>query len=288
MDWMQRMNDALAYLEAHLEGEADIAQAARLAGCSPYHFQRVFTYMAGVPLMEYLRRRRLTQAAFALQQTQDKVIDIALRAGYDSPTAFTRAFHALHGITPSQARQPGRRFTSFAPISFQISIKGVQAMNYQIQEMGAFRVVGAKMTTYTENNQSHTDIPRFWGQSHQDATIPRLLPLMQGEPQGLLGICAGDWQTLGEFDYYIAVASDMPVPEGMHEYTVPAGTWAIFEARGPLPSALQEAQHRVMTEWLPGSGYEYADAPDIEVYTAGDQASPEYLSYVWLPVRVKD
>ena len=90
-----------------------------------------------------------------------------------------------------------------------------------------------------------------------------------------------------DFDYYIASATDNPVPQNMHEYLVPATTWAIFECIGPMPTAIQELQKRIITEWLPTSGYEYADAPDIEVYPEGDTSSPNYRCEVWLPVIKK-
>lgn len=109
MDWLKQMNDALAYLEENLDGEIDLSVAAQKACCSVYHFQRIFSYMAEVPLSEYIRKRRLSCAAFDLQNTGDKVIDIALKYGYDSPTAFTRAFQSLHGIAPNAARKKARR-----------------------------------------------------------------------------------------------------------------------------------------------------------------------------------
>ena len=281
MEWLDRMNDVLTYLEANLDGEIDLEQAAQLAACSQFHFQRMFTYIAGVPLSEYLRRRRMTLAALELAGGNVKVIDLALRYGYDSPTAFNRAFQNVHGVPPSRAREGGVRLTAYPRISFTLTVKGETSMNYRIETLKAFRIVGLKVTMPMDVEQSFAQVPRFWQQSVP--RIPELMPLMNGTPKGLLGVSAC---MKGEtFDYFIAVASDADVPQGMAESTVPACTWAIFDCTGPMPDALQTLQKRIVTEWLPTSGYEYANAPDIEVYFEGDQFSPDYRCEAWLPIR---
>lgn len=287
MDWITRMNSAVGYIEAHLEEEVSIKEAARIASCSPYHFQRVFSYMAGTSLAEYIRRRRLTLAAFALQRGGEKVIDVALRYGYDSPTAFSRAFAALHGMPPSRAREGHHSFTAYPPLSFQISIKGVHAMNYRIEQKEGFRIVGKKLRADMQDKKGFQEIPQFWGRCAQDGTLGQVAALINQEPYGVLGVSVGEWQKEETVDYYIAAATDRPVPEGMEAYDVPAGTWAVFEAVGPNPETIQTLQHRILTEWLPSSGYEYADAPDIEIYLDTDQRSKECKTYAWLPITPK-
>lgn len=286
MDWVHRMNEAVDYVEANLAGEVNPAKAGRLAGCSAYHFQRVFGYMAGTTLAEYVRRRRLTLAAFELQQGGQRVIDVALKYGYESPTAFTRAFAALHGVPPSEAAS-GAPLVAYPPLSFQITIKGVSAINYRIEQLGAFRIVGDKLHTTMDADRNSTEIPAFWGKAAASGLIPRLLPLMDTVPMGILAASVGDWTGPAEFDYYIGAASTKPAPEGLYELTVPACTWAIFECIGPMPGAIQALQKRIVSEWLPASGYDYAKAPDIEVYSDGDRAAPDYQSWVWLPVVKK-
>lgn len=160
-------------------------------------------------------------------------------------------------------------------------------MNYRMEHHDAFRIVGPKLTCpwTPEKQEGFTLVPKFWGEHQQKGTIPVLCAIMNGRPVGVLGVSVGDWQTAGSFEYYIAVSSDQTVPEGMDEYEVPACTWAIFECKGPMPGSIQAMQQRIMTEWLPNSGYQYADAPDIEQYTEGDQSSEDYVCYIWLPVR---
>lgn len=287
MEWLNQLNKAINYIEDHLDGEIDLEQVAKLACCSVFHFQRMFSHMAGVPLAEHIRRRRMTKAAFDLQNTADKVIDIGLRYGYESPTAFNRAFQSIHGIPPSAARQEGARLKAYHPISFKITIRGDVEMNYRIETKEAFTIVGWKKTCpwTPENQEGFIEVPKFWAEQAQKGTIPAVLQLMNQEPSGLLGVCVGDWQITGSFEYYIAASSNNPTPEGMAAYKVPACTWAIFECRGPVPTAIQELQKRIMTEWFPNSGYQYAEAPDIEQYTDGDQSSPDYLCYIWVPVK---
>lgn len=290
MEWLKQLNESLMYIERNLTGTIDIAQAAKLACCSPFHFQRMFSYMADVPLAEYVRRRRMTCAAQDLQSTDHKVLDIALRYGYDSPTAFNRAFQSVHGVPPSAARKEGITIKAYLPISFKISVKGVTEMNYRIETKPAIRIIGKKgeFKWSMEHQESFTEIPKFWTQQAQAGVIPTLLPHMNAEPMGLLGVSVAqykDFTQSGTLDYYIAVASNDAVPEGIDVYEIPASTWGVFECKGPMPKAIQQMQQRIMTEWMPTSGYQYGDAADIEQYTEGDQSSEDYITYIWVPLK---
>lgn len=142
MEWLGRLNAAIAYLEENLEDEIELARMAQIACCSPFHFQRMFSYLAEVPLSEYIRRRKMTRAAADLQKGSARIIDIALKYGYDSPTAFNRAFQSVHGLAPSEARKPGAILKAYLPISFKITIKGEAEMNYRIEKRDAFRIIG--------------------------------------------------------------------------------------------------------------------------------------------------
>lgn len=275
MDWIERLNDAMSYVEENLTGEITLEDAARRAACSAYHFQRMFPYMTGISFSEYVRRRRMTAAAMDLAEGA-KVADTALRYGYESPTAFNRAFQNVHGLPPSAARVRGAALRSFPRITFTLSIKGAEAMEYRIEEREGFRVAGFAMREPMTLEDCFEKVPGFWAQTASE--IPRLAALMDGSgPMGILGVSAYDG---GSFSgYYIAAATRRPLPEGMEEYAVPGGTWAVFPCRGPIPQAMQDLQRQIISEWLPSSGYEYAEAPDIEVYSA-DNAHNE----VWLPV----
>ncbi len=284
MEWLEQWNNALDYLEEHLTGELDIAKAAQTACCSVFHFQRMFSYLAGVPLSEYLRRRRMTAAAFDLQNG-DKVLDTALRYGYDSPTSFNRAFRSVHGIAPSAAQREGAPLRAYPRISFKITIKGEAEMEYRIVKKDAFRIVGHGVALPKALDESFAMVPEFWNKTMSDpATIPCLCALMDSEPQGILGVSAC-MNSLEEWRYYVAVSSSQAVPEGMEEAHIPACTWAVFSGQGAMPLAIQELEKRAVTEWLPTSGYEYGDAPDIEVYLNADPANASFE--VWLPIVKK-
>jgi AraC family transcriptional regulator len=282
MEWIERLNKAIAYIEENLNGEIDYEELGRLACCSPYHFQRMFGYMAGMPLSEYIRRRRMSRAAADLQRGGEKIIDIATKYGYESPTAFNRAFQSVHGFAPSQARAAGQTLKAFPPISFQITIKGAAQMDYRIEKKDAFRIIGISAPLEADIEKNFETVPALWGKAAQDGTIPRLCERMNSQPMGVLGVSACN-ESAENWRYYIAVASTSDA-ESFEEYTVPAFTWAIFPGEGTGIS-IQQLEQRIVTEWLPTSGYEYANGPDVEVYL---DPNPENTKYeVWIPVVKK-
>lgn len=263
MEWIERLNSAMNYIEVHMDNEIDYEQVAKIACCSSYHFQRMFAYMADVPLSEYIRRRRMTMAAVELQSTDVKVVDIALKYGYDSPTAFNRAFQSVHGVAPSLARKEGVTLKAFPPISFKISIKGDAELNYRIEKKNAFRIIGVSEPLEQEIEKNFEIVPRIWQIVGENGTIGKLATMMDSEPLGILGVSVCN--ELSDWKYFIAAASSQSVDKQFEEYIIPAATWAIFSGEGTIPNSIQELEKRVVTEWLPTSGYEYANAPDIEV-----------------------
>ena len=281
MEWIERLNDAIGYIEEHLTDEIDYGQLGRIACCSSYHFQRMFAYMAGIPLSEYIRRRRMSLAAVDLQGNSMKIIDVAGKYGYNSPTSFNRAFQSVHGIAPSAVKSEGISVKSFPPLTFKITVKGVEEMNYRIETKEAFRIVGVSVPLYKEIEKNFTVIPQKWQEISENGTLQRLAGMMDTPPMGVLGvsICndAEQWR------YYIAVATSQP-QEDLEEYLVPAATWAIFSGEG-TNQAIQELERRIVTEWLPTSGYEYGNAPDVEVYLNPDPQNAQYE--VWIPVVKK-
>lgn len=283
VEWIEKLNNAVDYIESKLDEEIDVKQAAKIAVCSEFHFQRMFTYIAGVTLGEYIRRRRMTLAAFDLMKPDAKVIDVAMKYGYDSPTSFCRAFRSVHGAAPSEARKKGISLSAFPRITFVLSIKGEEEMNYRIVNREGFRIVGVATREPMTMEDCFVKVPQFCQRVIAEGYIPRLCALADGsEPVGILGVslCEG-----GEFSgYFMAVATEKSCPEGLEEYFVPTGTWAVFECCGAMPDAMKKLQQRIVSEWLPTSGYEYAPAPDIEVYFDGDKTKPDYHSQVWLPI----
>ena len=278
MEWIQGMNAAVNFIEEHILEDPDLDKLGKLAGCSPHHFQRIFTYIGGVTLTEYLRRRRMSLAAVDLKDENAKVIDIALKYGYDSPTAFNRAFQSIHGISPTQARDNKVALKAFPPIVFQMTVRGTQEMNYRIEKRDAFRVVGKRIALKPTLEENFKITPGFWQQSAIDGTIEKLAGMMDTDLLGLMGVSTCNAQD--DWEYYIAVATTKE-DDSFEEFTIPSSTWAVFYQEGPLLK-VQELEARIVTEWLPTSGYEYANAPEIEMYYNPDPDKARYE--IWLPI----
>lgn len=283
MEWIERLNNAVNYIEENLKETMDLDQVSKIACCSTYHFQRMFAYIADIPLSEYIRRRKMSLAAVDLQGGNEKVIDISLKYGYDSPTAFNRAFKSVHGIAPSQAKEEGTILKAFPPISFKITIRGDVEMNYRIEKRDSFRIIGVCEPLETEIEKNFEIVPKMWGTAAMNGTIPKLASMTDGMPMGLLGVsCCNESEN---WRYYIAVTSNRAIDTSLEEYFVPESTWAIFSGEGSSQS-IQELEKRIVTEWLPTSGYEYGNAPDIEVYLNADPDNAKYE--VWIPVSKKE
>lgn len=280
MDWIERLNASIDYIEAHLTEEIDFEKVAKVALCSSYHFQRMFSYMSEMTISEYIRKRRMSMAAVELK-SGEKVIDVAMKYGYNSPTAFNRAFQSVHGVSPSVLKNRDVSIRSFTPIRFAITIKGAEEMDFKLLQKESFRVVGIVKDISTDLEKNFATVPAMWQENIENGTIDRLCALMDGEPKAVLGmsICndPANWR------YAIGVASSAQ-ESGFTEIIVPAATWAVFGGTGSGVS-IQNVEKRIHTEWLPSSGYEYGDAPEMEVYFNAD---PDHCSYeVWVPVTAK-
>ena len=231
-------------------------------------------------MSEYIRRRKMSLAAVDLQSSDEKIINIGLKYGYQSPTAFNRAFQSVHGIAPSMVRNEGASVKTFPPISFKLTVKGVEEMNYRIEKKGAFRIVGVAKPLFAELEKNFEIVPQMWQEAVANGTLMKLASMMDTDMPGILGVSACN--DLEEWRYFIAVATTKAVEEGMEEYTVPEFTWAVFPGEGNDAKSIQELECRIVTEWLPTSGYEYANGPDVEVYLSPSQEDMKYE--VWIPV----
>lgn len=290
MNMFEGMNGALRYIEENLTDDIDFTEVARLALCSEYHFKRMFSLLAGVSLSEYIRRRRLTLAAFELNQSNIRIIDVAMKYGYNSPDAFTKAFQNLHGVTPSEARGIGHPLKAYPRMTFQLTIKGGSEMNYRIIEKEAFRIIGIKKRVPIVFNGVNLEIAAMW-QSLNEETINNLKKLSNIEPVGLISASTnfseGRMEEKGELDHYIGAATTMECPDHQSQLEVPAGTWAVFEAVGPFPDTLQNVWGRIYSEWFPSSNYELREGPEILWNESKDVTSPTFRSEIWIPILRK-
>lgn len=261
---------AIEYIEDHITEDMSIDDIAARAYASAYHFQRMFGVLCGYSVGEYIRSRRLTIAAEELCATNARIIDIALKYGYDSHESFTRAFTRFHGITPSLARAKGAPLRAFGRLRIKLTLEGGSMMEYRMVDKAAFTVTGSSKTFGADT--AGKDIPAFWDEF--------LSGSVHGGMNGMFGICMGRGT---DFEYMIAESYESlrDVPEGCAVRTIPAGTWAVFPVKGAIPEALQAATERIWNEWLPNStGFRLAGDYDIEWYPA----LPGEYSEIWIPV----
>jgi AraC family transcriptional regulator len=296
MEWLDNMNCAINYIEGHLEDKIDYTMIAQAACCSVYHFQRMFSFIANITLAEYIRRRRMTLAAFELQNSSIKVIDLAVKYGYDSPEAFTRAFQQLHGVTPTTARRQGVVIKAYPRISFQITIKGDTEMNYRIEEKESFQIYGIERMFETKDGENLKAIPEFWQEILENGEHCKLLKSTGREGIREDGLCPVNAvscyrETEGTIFPYMIFAFEAPESkaEGYTKAIVPESTWAIFSTEThrieETSSAIQGLIKRVYTDWLPTAGYEKLDGYEFEMYY--QLKDGKYYEETWIRVRPK-
>ena len=282
MEWLNRMRDAIDYIENNIENELDSEEIAKVAYCSTFHFQRMFLMLTGVTLKDYIRKRRFTLAAQEISVFDTKVIDLALKYGYDSPESFSKAFRRIHGCTPSAARKSGVKLKAFPRISFHLYLKGDKDMDYRIVERKEFKVIGKALTVTTKDGENFKRIPKFWDECSKDGTCEKLCSLSNSE--NLLGICIDFDHEKEEITYMIAVEDKGYSADGFVIRVIPEATWAVFTVVGPMPNAIQEVWNKIYQEWFPSTGYEHAQGPELEVYFDGDADSDDYRSEIWIPI----
>jgi AraC family transcriptional regulator len=291
MEWSERMNSAISYIEDNLAADLDFNQAAKKACCSLFHFQRMFMVIIGFTPAEYARKRRLTLAARELTSGSVKIIDIALKYGYDSPDSFTRAFRNVHGITPRAAREPGVKLSAFPRISFNIELKGGNDMDYRIIEKPAFDIIGQSRKFSTANGENFIKVPQFWREFMKTPEYKTLCDLTEGKlgkvtGGGCLGVCfGGEGANWGTFFYGIGIEKPVKKSAGKFEVIpVPAAAWAVFDC---TLNNLQDVTKKIFSEWFPSTGYEHAPAPEIEVYLPEDPRTKVMPCQIWIPVVKK-
>lgn len=286
MEPLKQLNLAMRYIEANLADEIDFQKVAQLACCSEYHFRRMFSFLSGMSLGEYIRHRRLSQAALELRNSGIKVIDLAVKYGYDSPDAFSRAFQGLHGLTPTEARMEGVLLKAVPPMTFQLTIQGGNEMDYRIIEKDAFYIVGLKQRVSLRYEGVNPEIAAMWASLTED-DIRTLKQLSNVEPSGLLSASLNFTEGRAEgteLDQFIGVASNAPHAGKWQVLAVPASTWGVFTARGKFPDELQSVWARIYSEWFAISGYEISEGPEILWNESKDTSLPNYHSEIWIPI----
>ncbi len=284
MTWLEGLQKALDYIEDHLDEKLEVSEIAKQACLSSFHFQRTFAVLTDTTIGEYIRRRRLSAAGQELMNKDLRVIDAAIKYGYDSPEAFTKAFRKQHGTTPSKIRNGKGKLTIYNPFAIQIVLKGAEPMNVKIVEMDKFQAIGKKKSYSYKQGENLREIPLFWEEANRDGTTVSLVEWNDGLIKGILGICAEVTSTTKDMDYWIAAASTKENAEGYETITIPQSKWAVFEVHGPMPYSMQNTWKQIYTEWFPKSGYVQTSSPQLEVYGEGKPDNADYYSEIWIPV----
>lgn len=284
MEWMKAIGDSIQFIERHIADDLSVEDVSRHIGVSPYYYQKGFAMLCGFTVAEYIRNRRLALAGSEIVSSDVRIIDVAMKYGYDSPDSFTKAFTRFHGVTPTAVRKDRAMLKSFAPLKIKVTLEGGYQMDYRIEKKEAFEVIAnAKSFSYEKAKQV---IPLFWQEHFQSGKGQTVM--------GEFGINIDVTMGNDTFEYLIADPyRGQTVPEGFETRTIPALTWAIFPCRGALPNALQNANTKIFTEWLPAiDEYEFAAGYCVEMY--GDPqkypngtADENYYCEIWIPVKKK-
>ncbi|MFF3426474.1 GyrI-like domain-containing protein [Streptomyces sp. NPDC002602] len=283
---LERLNQAMEHIEAHLDQPIDAAELARVAMTSEYHFRRMFSALAGMPLSEYVRRRRLTLAGAEVLAGERTLLDVATRHGYGSGEAFARAFRAVHGVGPGEARRTGATLSSQPRMSFRLIVEGSSSMRYRIMEKAGFRVAGLKARVPLVHEGANPAIAAFI-RGIDPQVLRRVAELSDQEPAGIVAVSdqLDPSRAEGtELDYYHGVVTGGEVPPDLDSLVVAAGTWAVFENSGPFPQSLQYLWRDVFTQWFPSNPYLSRPGPEIlrvRLSPDGERADAE----LWIPVE---
>lgn len=285
MDWMNAIGESIQYIEKHLTEEITLEEIADHVCISSFYLQKGFSFACGITISEYIRNRRMALAGNDLLASDAKVIDIALKYGYDSPDSFTKAFARFHGVTPAKVRKDHRILKSFAPLKIKLSIEGGYLMDYKIEKKAAFTVI-ANSGTFSYENAKEV-IPQFWQQHFKEGK--------GNVVSGVYGINIDEKMGKDSFEYLIAdpYEDGREVPEGFVTRTIPEFSWAVFPCKGPLPSVLQDVNTKIFTEWLPAlRDYEFAAGYCVEMYDDPTKfpkgtMDENYYSEIWIPVKKK-
>lgn len=285
MGWTESISKAIDYIEKNITEELTVESIAKQAMISPFYFQKGFAMLCGFTVGEYIRQRRLSLAGSELASVEVKIIDVAMKYGYDSPDSFTKAFTRFHGITPTAVRKEDAMIKSFAPLKIKFSLEGGYVMDYKIVEKDSFTIIGISKVLKYEN--ASTEIPAFWTEYFQTGKNEIVC--------GMYGINIDESMGGNTFEYLIAsnYSPQMEVPNGFVTRVIPNFTWAVFPCRGSGGKAMPEINKKIFSEWLPNSkDYEIAAGYNIEMYMnpadypqgIEDEA---YYSEIWIPIKKK-
>lgn len=286
MDCLQTIRSAIEYMEGHMLDNITYEDAAQHVHMSNYYFHRLFSMVVGITANEYIRNRKLSMAGQELIMSDKKIIDIALKYGYESPESFTKAFTRFHGVTPNIAKRSGAQLKSFNRLTIKIQFEGGTAMEYKIVERERFRLL-AKVEAFRNESiseEGNTEIPDFWNRCSQDGVFEVLKK--HTKHHDIYGLCAPVSKESDYFDYGIGMIYDGgEIPEGFRIWEVAPTLWAVFKCMGTSSTCIGEAWDRIYKEFLPGADYNMLDDTDFELYSEKNEKG--CFCEIWIPVERK-
>ncbi|MET7970128.1 AraC family transcriptional regulator [Micromonospora sp. NPDC005305] len=283
------LNRLVDFVEEHLTEDFDVVGLARTLGTTEYHLRRMFSSLAGMPLSEYVRRRRMTVAAADVVRGRDDLLSIAVRHGYGSTEAFGRAFRAVHGAGPGEVRRDGGPLRTQPQLRFRLSVEGSRPMHTRIVDRPAFRLVGHAVRVPLIHHGINPHIQRHIAALPMEEHL-RLKSLGDAEPPGLLQVCDDldpDGAEGSELTYLhgVAVAPDTSAPDDLDAIEVPGGRWAVFRTTGPHPQVLQETWAATATDWFPSNPWRLRPGPSIVAVLDRAADFSTATCELWLPVE---
>ncbi|MBE5960539.1 MAG: AraC family transcriptional regulator [Lachnospiraceae bacterium] len=287
MEMIEQINQAINYIEEHIEEKMDVTKIAESAYLSSYHFQRIFHVLTGVTVAEYIRNRRLTLAAHKLTNPAYTVTEAALQYGYESIDAFTRAFQRLHGVSPSAVKKGNVRIKAFARMSFQIMVTGKVEMNYRIVESEGYEMVGMSMET-SQPECVEEEVAAFCDRVWEDGSHYRLNKIFGFERMHMMDGVHYEFKEDGNRSYMLGLKySGEEVPDEYRKIHIPSAKWAVFELKADMrdPLAIHQLWKQIYMEWLPTAEFEQIQGPCIEKYRWEDEQYDRYHCEVWIPVQ---
>ncbi|MBQ0125528.1 MAG: AraC family transcriptional regulator [Clostridiales bacterium] len=295
MEWTECIRKTVEYIEDNLQNEIDIGTVSNHVAVSRFYLQNGFQIITGYTMGEYIRSRRLYEAAREIYQTDGKIIDIALKYGYETPESFTKAFTRFHGSSPSAIRADSTLIRCFLPMNINIKITGGYKMDFVVSPMWQFKLIGfERVFSYEE---AYKKIPEFWDEiceKYCNHTIYAGKAPSCPEEHAIIDNCIGEYGVCvddlggGKFRYLIAGKyAGGDVPAGMKLIELPGGEWAKFKCTGPMPNALQSLNTKIFKEWLPNNpDYEICGCYNLEWYSCdGNKEDADYQSGIWVPVK---
>lgn len=289
---MDQWNAAIERIEGMLDSSLDVQELARMTLTSEYHFRRMFSALSGIPLSEYIRRRRLTIAAAAVLSAEIPIQDIAVRYGYSSADAFSRAFRAVHGVGPQEARKAGTPLRAQPRLRFTLNIEGAEQMDYRLESKKPFTLVGRRKRMRLVHHGPNHEMSEFQDEIGEE-TLGAIHELSTTDPSGVFAVCTEfeeGREDGGTFEYWLASATADDVETGtlkkhqLETVTIPAYTWLVLSSTDSEVGSVQKLWPDAYGTWFPANPYRPVAGPELVTTVYDDEWNPLYAE-LWLPIE---